>query len=90
MILLSAEMSIHPQQNWIMLRVGSTRLHPQAQFIFGRSELVAAGEWSLCVVSCRVGWMAAACGAGSRVSGAGGWRVRVLGGSGVGAEVRFG
>ena len=24
----------------------------------------ASGEWSYCVVSCRVGWVAAACGAG--------------------------
>src|SRR5207247_2182533 len=29
-----------------------------------RSELVATGEWSHCVMSCRIGWMAAACGAG--------------------------
>jgi hypothetical protein len=26
------------------------------------------GEWSYCVVSCRSGWMAAACGPGSQVS----------------------
>jgi hypothetical protein len=29
-----------------------------------RSELVATGEWSQCVMSCRIGWMATACGAG--------------------------
>jgi hypothetical protein len=34
-----------------------------------RSELVATDEWSHCVISCRPGWVVAACGPGGQVSG---------------------
>jgi len=33
-----------------------------------RAELVATDEWARCVMACRFGWMAIACGAGGQVT----------------------